>query len=729
MERVRLLVLLILVSIEAAAQPLPPPPQLAGWCATSPARTEELRARHEWRAERRIGTRATTPPRFLERDGMFIVEADDRILVNDDLLDLVGRTLRLTPAESGYLARTVPIDYRDEIGSLVADFSVGSSSNATISIPFSFPFHGFSYDDLFVNDHNGIYFSTPQSSRSNQYEATDAAAIEQPVISPLLFSRFPRTFVPPRVYAKVSSEEAVVTWRADSTDFGYDIQARLGRDGSIDLSWRSARDVEWGAVVVTPGLGDGIERESLVHLEDSIFDATVARPDFDLVGFDIERIEGTDLIEVRMSLRGLVRRNSIEPGEYVQYGIDSSSGSSSRLVVHLERDGEWIYFPDRGWVSNPGSLDLGSNAVRFLVSDRYVAEGSSVSLNVWIWDGASSTTVDSLQGTMSMSHSTERFELDLGEMSPGLVDGPIVETFTLPDMDPYEVWERLSQEYEIDPAEPDAIAIYQDFFTDLVLYAGAYSTVGNPVVDGIANRSGYGTDQPPFPALLHMSKLGYRYNSEESSSVHVQNHEFGHRWLYFFEIIEDGESRRSLNPGGGHPAQFVHTPAAFDVRGQRNSSAMGGSWFDDLGNGTFRSRNPVAPYGYSWHELYLMGLADPEEVEPWFYIANSDPRLGDAYYPPNGVVVSGDRHDVTIDQLLEAMGPRVPDAVGSRKRFQAYFVLLVRDLDAVTEEEIADLEERRRLLAAAIPIATGGRASVDTRFGDSTPRNRGVRRP
>ncbi|MDX1582313.1 MAG: hypothetical protein R3338_01815 [Thermoanaerobaculia bacterium] len=741
MKRAHLTILLVFVAGQIAAQPVPPPPSEEGWCGTSSARTEELKALHEWRSERRVAMKAAVPgPRVVRRDGLFIVEADEAVLANDDLLDLVGRTLRLHPGPGGFDAETVPLDDHDDVGELVVDFSLVPASPQsteptqrfeTIDLPFSFPFFGGTHDELFLTEQNGIYFSTPVADRPDQYETEDAVSIAQPMISPLLLPRLPRAFAAPRVYANVMSDEVVITWQSDSEDFAYDVQARLRATGAIDLSWRSARSAEWGAVVVTPGLGGaGIERQSLLTLEDSPLDAEDEKPFHDLTRIGLERLAGTDLLHVRIRVYGPIDRDQIGDGQYLQYGLDSSAGSDNlRVAVHLTRDQESIFFTGRGWISNPGSLEISENEISFLMSDQDLAAGDEVTLNGWVWESSESRTVDSVAGSHSISRSSKSFELDLDSSGSRFIDAPLIETFTLPDMDPFQVWDLISAEFQIDAAGPDALAIYQNFFTDLILFASAYSTVGNPAVDGIAKRPGFGSTRPAFPALLHMNRLGYRLNASEESAIHVLNHEFGHRWLYFFEIVEDGKRTRSLNPAGAHPAQYVHTPAAFDLLGSQNSSAMGGSWFQEVGDGLYRARDPLAPYGFSWHELYLMGLAGPEEVEPWFYIADSDPELGDAYYPPDGIVVSGERRDVTIDQLIDAMGPRVPGVDSSRKRFQVYFVLLVRDLDEVTEEEIEDLGEKRQLLRSAIPAATGGRGSVDTVHGDSIPRRRGIRRP
>ena len=94
-----------------------------------------------------------------------------------------------------------------------------------------------------------------------------------------------------------------------------------------------------------------------------------------------------------------------------------------------------------------------------------------------------------------------------------------------------------------------------------------------------------------------------------------------------------------LNPGGGHPASWVYTPAAQVLFGPDDASCMGGSTWTDHGDGTFTSAPVFSSRGFAWHELYLMGLADPSEVADWYYIRNPDPELPDAYWPGDDVTV------------------------------------------------------------------------------------------
>lgn len=203
-------------------------------------------------------------------------------------------------------------------------------------------------------------------------------------------------------------------------------------------------------------------------------------------------------------------------------------------------------------------------------------------------------------------------------------------------------------------------------------------------------------------------------------------HELGHRWLYFFDIMEDGVRSKVLAPQAGHPAQYVHTPAAFRLAGAADSSAMGGAYFTDNRNGTFTSARTRNNVGYSWHELYLMGLAAPEEVTPWFYIANSSPRLGPEYYPLPNRTFRGTRRDVRIDQLLAAMGPRFPAYPDTQRQFRVLYVLMTDAARDVTADELAFLSGLQQDLRNDFATVTGGRASVLTSIEGPSRRRRSV---
>src|SRR5207244_1167251 len=125
-------------------------------------------------------------------------------------------------------------------------------------------------------------------------------------------------------------------------------------------------------------------------------------------------------------------------------------------------------------------------------------------------------------------------------------------------------------------------------------------------------------------------------------------------------LDENGIRTNVLNPKTAHPAQYVDTRAAFSVYTQSDASVMGGATFTDNQNGTFSTPPAAFAWSYSWLDLYLMGLAAPEEVPPFFYLTNSSPILGLEYNPPANQNYSATRKDVTLTNVVNAMGARKP---------------------------------------------------------------------
>ncbi len=152
---------------------------------------------------------------------------------------------------------------------------------------------------------------------------------------------------------------------------------------------------------------------------------------------------------------------------------------------------------------------------------------------------------------------------------------------------------------------------------------------------------------------------------------------------------------------------------------------MGGGFFTRQSDGSYRARALNA--GYSWTDLYLMGLASPEEVQPWFYLANTNPPLPLAYWPPDNIVVEGTRHDVNVNQIIAAHGARNPTVNWSQKEFRVAFVLVTAPGKDPTDAEVAKLNQWRTLLERNFVIATGGRGKLSTSF-VRTAKKRGVGR-
>jgi hypothetical protein len=191
-------------------------------------------------------------------------------------------------------------------------------------------------------------------------------------------------------------------------------------------------------------------------------------------------------------------------------------------------------------------------------------------------------------------------------------------------------------------------------------------------------------------------------------------HELGHRWLFFVGYRDaTGALRHDLNPAAYvHPAQWVDTRAAFRVAAPVDCSTMGGGFFTPHADGSFAIA-PVSPHGYSWLDLYLMGLASLHEVPPVLWIENSTPALGNEYWPPFGLTsVRGDKREISVYDVIAAEGPRVPAYPATQRRFKVAFVLLADPSKPVAANDVTGVTWARDTLVRDFSIATGGRGDV-----------------
>ena len=684
-------------------------------CATSPANNERLRELDAWTAAkvRQSAAKGIAKPNDVAaRNGVFVLQADDLNAPFRRPFDLEGQTLVLQPRDATtFTASREPLVFDEDAGPTLA--LNGAASSAAVSIGFDFPFFDRVRRQLFVSAYGAIYFAAPKPSTIDQRGDLEAATVRDAVIAPFLTTPFSNGLAGVRM--KESAGAATITWSDGST---YAFQAVLAASGEIRFSYKQMSGLTAGAIVVTSGSEPWRdERAPILFAADPTGDVdarvpAALAPMLDITSAGIERVSGLDMIEVRITTREPLQLSRVPAGDllYVTVSINGTRVLRYYLDATL---GESYLVPAWGTKDeSPAARVEGSTLVLDVLQDYLAAFAPNSQVTA-------STTLNSARvgdgmglGRLTLTTPARATRTDFSALTaPVDLRGPIEEAFTLPVLNVARAWQQVRDAYGLSDADVDGVAFYQTFLTDIILYASAYSTGGNPGAKGIADFPDVGPNVPREPALMHMNKVGFGPNRDARAASHVIMHELGHRWLYYLSIQEDGERRQSLNPLGAHPAQFVDTRAAFPVYGANDSSVMGGGTFVDHGDATFTSTE-YASYGYSWLDLYLMGLAEPGEVLPWYYIADSQPRLADAYYPPQGKTFSGRRRDVVVQQVLEAMGSRSPAYPNTQRTFRVAFVLLAPPERPATETEVALVEQYRSLLRTNFPTATGDRAGI-----------------
>ncbi|HEX8172762.1 MAG TPA: hypothetical protein VF824_19650 [Thermoanaerobaculia bacterium] len=682
-------------------------------CASSPANTAAVRALHE---RTHVALKAAAPA--VVRDGAFYLPNDESLTVGYHPNDLLGTSLVFTPrGASSYSVARVPLRYVEPSGEAVRDFQ---SDNAAVTYDLTqgaLPLFGRAIARVQLTAFNAIELDGADEEGAMQFAALDGAVHRGAAISPLIITnRKPRQLAYPRLFVDESADALRVTWRSTAGEtFGYDVQAEVRRDGSIVFSYKALREMAWGAPLITRGFDPATAAHRVLTTVNDPVDGVTKPAQFgpmvDVVRAELTRIEERNLVSVRLRLAGAVDGSQLTGDQSLQYDVVVGN-TGARLVV--TRNGYTIipFGGDRAITSGAAARIDGDTIELFGTDDLFDTTGPQT-LRVTTYLRPSGSSVDRVVATVTFDAPARGIVSDLSAAS-GELALPIVEPFTLGSLDVYAVWQRIQPQFHLSEANVDALAIYQSFYTDIIFYAGAYSTAGNPQVDGIAPPGYFSATAPREAALLHMNHFTYNYNALTQTASKVILHEFGHRWLYFFRIKQGSSLTFALNPASAHPAGFVSTPSAFPVYGENESSVMGGATFAEQPDGTFKAH--ASNMGYSWTDLYLMGLAAPEEVPPWFYLANSDPALPSAYWPDEGAVVRAQRTDVKLDQVIAAEGRRNPSTSLAQHKFQVLFTLVTDPGDTATDAQAAQMRALRDLFARNFFTATGHRASVSTDY-------------
>ena len=186
-------------------------------------------------------------------------------------------------------------------------------------------------------------------------------------------------------------------------------------------------------------------------------------------------------------------------------------------------------------------------------------------------------------------------------------------------------------------------------------------------------------------------------------------HEMGHRWSAFVSARVNGEK---IALGPTHWARGLQAPAPFPFQRPTEASAMGGGVWQDNFDGTFTQLDDdyyVPATGYSYLDLYLMGLITPAEVPDFFILRNLTPAGRDGNGHP---VVKADRARITIQDVIAVEGARQPDVDHAQKQFNTGMVMIVEHGRTPSRELVERTEGIRRAWIDYFSTVTGHRASM-----------------
>lgn len=215
-------------------------------------------------------------------------------------------------------------------------------------------------------------------------------------------------------------------------------------------------------------------------------------------------------------------------------------------------------------------------------------------------------------------------------------------------------------------------------------------------------------------AVLNMKRIvAYGRDAaedEDNSLYYVWAQEAAHRWVVYFRFQRPGDR----NPSG---ALLGRQDSHWARNVQADGSIMDGYLWTDNNDGTFTPVERGKRYGEL--DQYGMGLRRASEVRPFFFLEelrDEQDRLVDRSPIARGARYKARRVDVTVEDIVRALGPREP-AIDPAAQDLRMGVVLLTGRGVPPEQVIGEsyrIDLTRRLWTEFYNNAGGGRGKVCT---------------
>jgi hypothetical protein len=225
------------------------------------------------------------------------------------------------------------------------------------------------------------------------------------------------------------------------------------------------------------------------------------------------------------------------------------------------------------------------------------------------------------------------------------------------------------------------------------------------------NGADYGSPRT-LESVVMMDSFGkYSQNPtdrvlREETTLSVLAHEVGHRWLATARFSDNGvSSTEMLGRQQAHWSFYMHSSGSHDE----------GNQIEDLGGGAFRTGPTSQRFGPL--DQYLMGVRPAEQVPPFFLIRNpiaDGPQTAERA-PESNVDIKGTKKEITIADVIAAMGPRSPAPSPNPPPWRAAF-LYVTDGSAEDGAATGLVDLIRSQFESYFERSTEGRFTIDTRL-------------
>ncbi len=273
--------------------------------------------------------------------------------------------------------------------------------------------------------------------------------------------------------------------------------------------------------------------------------------------------------------------------------------------------------------------------------------------------------------------------------------------------------------YETHEDAYDYLVIYNNMTIDAMAGALAYeSTVRSNGSGYSVPVQDYGT-QYGSPArlrsVMNMGRLDY-YPPDANAIVAVRGpaqdtpltvlgHESGHLFLAFASIPDpsDPTAKPMIGAGGAHWSFVFNSEASLDEGEQITESSPG------------HFLTTAVTQGFAPLDRYLMGFAPSTDVtDPLFVALN--PSVSPLQHPRSGATFTGNRFNIGVNDVIQAVGRRTPDYTVAQHRFRFGFVVVVPQgtQDSALTSTVQQVETYRQQFVAAYNKFSATLGAADT---------------
>lgn len=307
--------------------------------------------------------------------------------------------------------------------------------------------------------------------------------------------------------------------------------------------------------------------------------------------------------------------------------------------------------------------------------------------------------------------------VDFSNPPTGRLTGPLFETFAKEKR--LDLPAILRAFYRTHSDSFDTVYVWTNFAFDNGLFIAHTFNIRN-------NIQGIGLplfDHGPAYGSAHLGSLIAMGNAGDwpkpdaymvglNSAISIVCHEQGHLWLAYIHFDADNQVRDDLlGRQNSHWSFLADTRTSAD--GGYSSLMEGNSWRDS-GGGIFTTFESAVNY-FTPLDQYLMGLRAANEIGDIPYLV-TDPQLKEFLHeksPATGFSMSATRKTISVDQIVDREGPRIPDVTISPKVFRIAFVALAEQGSTISSSELTKISAYRDGIVRYFSTATGGRGSLD----------------